>query len=582
MTGPDMIHGRPPRFAAWLMSPIRANRSVYFKVAIAAFMINLFALVSSLFTMTVYNLIIPNNATSSLIALSIGLAIILVFDFILKILRAYFVDVAGADIDSDIGDSVFQQLLNLRMDHRRGSTGGLASMMRELETLRDFFASATITAVVDVPFIIITLTVLAMIGGWLVLVPLILIPVVVIAGLLTEPALDRLSAKSMSHAMHKQSVLVETIGGLEMVKSVSAGSLLRRRWSESVFHHSRSSLMQRLVGNISVTVAGTGQQIAYAGIVVAGVSMINAHTLTTGGLIACSILSGRAISPLTQIASLLSRLNATRTAYRQLNSVMETPVEGAGQNALKLDRISGQIEFKAVTFSYPGATEKALNDVSFTVTPGEKIALLGRVGSGKSTVARMILGLYPPEDGLVMLDGTEIRQLDMQELRRHIGTVMQDTVLLSGSVRENIRLDRPYVDDDEMLRAAQISGTHEFMGRIANGYDLTLADRGESLSGGQRQSIGLARALAGKPAMLLLDEPSSAMDDQTESGLLDRLSEEIKDRTVLVITHRLPILRLVSRIIVLDQGRVVADGARDAVLKQLASSRISDRQAVSK
>jgi ATP-binding cassette, subfamily C, bacterial LapB len=570
MNDASLVEGRPPRFADWLMEPIRANRSVYVKVAVAAVMINLFALVSSLFTMTVYNRIIPNNAISSLIALTIGLGIMLIFDFILKILRAYFVDIAGADIDSDIGDSVFSQLLALRLDQRRGSTGGLASMMRELETLRDFFASATLTAVVDVPFIIITLIVMAMLGGWLVMVPIALIPVVVIVGLMTEPTLDRLSAKSMSQAMLKQSVLVEAIGGLEMVKSVSAGPLLKRRWNDAVDHHSRTSLIQRLVANISVTVAGTGQQIAYAAVVVAGVGMINAQDLTMGGLVACSILSGRAVAPLSQIASLLSRLNATRTAYRQLNSLMETPIEGAGQNALKLDKVAGGIEFKDVTFSYPAATEKALDGVSFKIAPGEKVALLGRVGSGKSTIARMILGLYPPSEGLVMIDGTEVRQLDALSLRKHIGSVMQDTVLLSGTVRENIQLDRPHVDDDELLRAAQISGTHDFMGRVANGYDLVLADRGESLSGGQRQSIGLARALAGKPPVLILDEPSSAMDNQTEQGLLERLEGELKDRTVLLITHRLPLLRLVTRIILLDQGKIIADGPRDGVIQQLS------------
>ncbi len=570
MNDASLVQSRPPRFADWLMEPIRANRSVYGKVAVAAVMINLFALVSSLFTMTVYNRIIPNNAINSLIALTIGLGIMLIFDFTLKILRAYFVDIAGADIDSDIGDSVFSQLLALRLDQRRGSTGGLASMMRELETLRDFFASATLTAVVDVPFIIITLIVMAMLGGWLVMVPIALIPVVVIVGLMTEPTLDRLSAKSMSQAMLKQSVLVEAIGGLEMVKSVSAGPLLKRRWNDAVDHHARTSLIQRLVANISVTVAGTGQQIAYAAVVVAGVGMINAQDLTMGGLVACSILSGRAVAPLSQIASLLSRLNATRTAYRQLNNLMETPIEGAGQNALKLEKVAGGIEFKDVTFSYPAATEKALDGVSFKIAPGEKVALLGRVGSGKSTIARMILGLYPPSEGLVMIDGTEVRQLDALSLRRHIGSVMQDTVLLSGSVRENIQLDRPHVDDDELLRAAQISGTHDFMGRVANGYDLVLADRGESLSGGQRQSIGLARALAGKPSVLILDEPSSAMDNQTEQGLLERLEGELKDRTVLLITHRLPLLRLVTRIILLDQGKIIADGPRDGVIQQLS------------
>ena len=569
-----IIHPKP-RFADWMMQPIRENRGVYVKVAVAAVMINLFALVTSLFTMTVYDRVLPNNATSSLIGLSIGLGIILIFDFTLKILRAYFVDVAGADIDRDIGENMFTRLLSIRLDQPRGSTGGLAQMLRELETLRDFFASATLVAIVDVPFIFVTLAVMAMIGGWLVLVPLVLIPVVVIVGLLTQPMMDRLSAKSMEQSMLKQSVLIETIGGLEMVKSANAGALLTRRWDDAVENHASTSMSQRLVSNISVTVAATGQQIAYAGVVIAGVGMIASQSLTMGGLIACSILAGRAVAPLAQIATLLSRLTMTRTAYRQLDKFMETPREGGGADSLLLDKVQGQIEFRDVHFAYPGATEATLNGVSFTIRPGEKVAVLGRIGSGKSTIARIVLGLYPPAKGLVLVDGTEVRQLDASRLRRHIGSVLQDTVLLSGTVRENIVLDREQVDDEELLRAARLSGTHDFMGRLANGYELRLADRGESLSGGQRQSIAVARALAGKPSILLLDEPTSAMDAQTEVGLIDRLQGELADRTAIIITHRLPLLKLVSRILVIDQGKVIADGPRDAVLKQISKPQVS-------
>jgi ATP-binding cassette, subfamily C, bacterial LapB len=559
------------RFADWLMDPIRANKSVYVKVAVAAMMINLFALVTSLFTMTVYDRVLPNNATASLIGLSIGLGIILIFDFVLKILRAYFVDVAGADIDRDVGETVFSRLLAVRLDQPRGSTGGLASMMRELETLRDFFASATLVAVVDVPFILITLIVMALIGGWLVLVPIALIPVVVIVGMVTQPQMDRLSAKAMGQSMLKQSVLIETIGGLEMVKSAGADRLLTRRWDEAVEAHASTSMLQRLVSNISVTVASSGQQIAYAGVVIAGVGMIADQSLTMGGLIACSILSGRAVAPLAQVASLLSRLTMTRTAYRQLDRFMEMPTEGGGEGSLALDKVAGKIEFRDVHFSYPGATEAALSGVTFQINPGEKVALLGRVGSGKSTIARLVLGLYPPSEGLVMVDGTEIRQLDVAKLRRSVGSVLQDTVLLSGSVRDNIALDRENVDDEELLRATRLSGTHDFMGRLANGYELRLADRGESLSGGQRQSIAVARAIAGRPSILILDEPTSAMDNQTEMSLIDRLQGELADRTALLITHRLPLLKLVSRIILLDQGKVIADGPRDSVLKQITA-----------
>ena len=569
MSADSLIKVPKPRLAEWLMEPMRRNRATYWKVAVAAVFINIFGLLTALFTMTVYDRVVPNNAISSLVALSIGLGIVIIFDFILKMLRAYFVDHAGAQIDRDIGESVFERLLAMRLELKKGSTGALAGMMRELEALRDFFASATLTAVVDVPFILLTLLIVALIGGQVVIVPALMVPMVILIGWLTHPAMERLSARAMGEGLLKQSVLVEAIGGLETVKTAGAAPLLSKRWLKAVREHSDSSLRQRLVAAIGVTFATSAGTISYAGVVIVGVNMIAEQELTMGGLIACSILAGRAIAPLAQISQLLSRITATRTAYRQINEMMEMPPEGPEGDPIKLRAVEGRIEFRNVGFRYPGAAERALDGVSFTIQPGEHVALLGRVGSGKSTIARLILGLYPPEDGVILVDGTDIRQLDPANLRANIGAAMQESVLLTGSVRENIGLGRAQVDDEELLRAAQISGTHQFIGQIANGYDLRLADRGEGLSGGQRQSIAIARALAGRPAILLMDEPTSAMDSQTETGLIQRLQEELKGRTLVLITHRPPLLQLVQRIILLDKGKVVADGPRDAVLKQI-------------
>ncbi len=571
MNSENPIKMPTPRLAAWLLEPIRRNRPIYTKVAVAAVFINIFGLLTALFTMTVYDRVVPNNATASLIALSIGLAVVIIFDFILKMLRSYFVDLAGADIDRDIGDSVFQRLLAMRLELKKGSTGALAGMMRELEALRDFFASATMTAIVDVPFILLTLLLVWLLGGIVVLVPAIMVPLVILVGWLTNPALERLSAKAMGEGLLKQSVLVEAIGGLETVKTSGAAPLLSKRWLRAVQSHSDSSLRQRMVGAIGVTFATSAGQIAYAGIVIVGVNLIAERELSMGGLIACSILGGRAIAPLVQISQLLSRIQSTRTAYRQINEMMMMPPEGPEGEPLRLAKINGKIEFRNVAFRYPGQTERALDGVNFTINPGEHVALLGRVGSGKSTIARLVLGLYPPEDGLIMVDGSDLRQLDPQNLRENIGAAMQESVLLTGSVRENILLDRQGLDDEELLRVADISGTHQFMGQIANGYDLRLADRGEGLSGGQRQSISIARALAGSPPIVIMDEPSSAMDSQTEQALIQRLNQELKGRTLVLITHRPPLLQLVQRIILLDRGKVVTDGPRDAVLRQITA-----------
>ena len=570
LTDIEMPRGR---MATWLSEPLKANRGIYLKVALAAAMINFFALITALFTMTVYDRVVPNNATDSLIGLSIGLVIILIFDFALKIVRAYFVDVAGARVDRDIGKSIFDRILQMRFDHGRHSTGGLSGLVREIDTLRDFFASATITALVDLPFIALTLTVIAIIGGWLVMVPLLMIPLVVIAALITQPLMRRLSAESLSGQLGKQSVLVETIGSLETVKSANAGSILSRRWDAAVTDHAGASLRQRLLSTIPINIAGTAQTTAYTGVVIFGVFAISDQTLTMGGLIACSILAGRVVAPLGTIAQLLTRANAARTAYTQINRLMEQPVEGPEGSGLHLSSVEGAIEFRNVDFRYPGAAEMALRDVSFKVRPGEHIGIVGPIGSGKSTIARLTIGLYWPTSGLILMDGIDIRQLSPAALRPKVGALFQDNTLLTGSLRDNIMLCREDIDEDEMMRASQVSLAHEFIARMPQGYDLTLADRGDGLSGGQKQSIALARALIGRPPIIILDEPTSSVDVETERRLIENLRNEFAGRTLILITHRPSLLRLVDRIIMLSSGRILADGTPEAVNARISKLR---------
>ncbi|MFM5924796.1 MAG: type I secretion system permease/ATPase [Novosphingobium sp.] len=564
------------RLAPWLAGPLRQNRSIYLKVGIAAAVINFFALVTSLFTMTVYDRVVPNNATDSLVGLTIGLAIVIVFDFILKLLRAYFVDVAGARIDRDIGKSIFQQILDMRLDLGKGSTGGLAGLVREIETLRDFFASATLSALVDLPFVFITLGVMAIIGGWIVMVPIVLIPLVIATALISQPVMRRLSAESLGEALGKQAVLVETIGSLETVKSANAGAMLAERWDKAVTGHAGASLRQRVISTVAINMAGSVQTLAYTGVVIFGVFAIANHQLTMGGLIACSILSGRAVAPLGTIAHLLTRINAARTAYRQIDRMMEQPPEGPEGSGLQIGTVQGGLEFRDVDFRYPGAPELALTKVNFRIKPGEHVALIGPIGSGKSTIARLLIGLYPPTSGLVLIDGTDIRQFGPQSLRSKVGALFQDNVLLTGSIRDNIILERAHIDEDEMLRAAQVSMAHDFISQFPSGYDLMLADRGDGLSGGQRQSIAMARALAGKPPVLIFDEPTSSVDTETEARLLKNLRAEFEGRTLILITHRPSMLALVERVILMARGRVVMDGTPEQItgrVTQLAAAR---------
>jgi ATP-binding cassette subfamily C protein LapB len=564
------------RLAEWLAGPLRKNRATYLKVGVAAVMINLFALVTALFTMTVYDRIVPNNATDSLVGLTIGLVIILGFDFALKLLRAYFVDVAGARIDRDIGKAIFKRILTMRMDLGRKSTGGLAGLVREIETLRDFFASASVTAMVDVPFIFITLGVIALIGGSIVWVPLLMVPLVIGTALLTQPVMRRLSAQTLGEALGKQAVLVETIGSLETVKSANAGDMLAGRWDTAVTGHAGASLRQRLVSTVAINMAATAQTMAYTGVVIFGVFKIASQELTMGGLIACSILAGRAVAPLGTIAHLLTRMNAARTAYGQIDRLMEQPAEGPSGAGLELKNLAGGIEFRDVDFRYPGAPELALTGVSLRIEPGEHVALIGPIGSGKSTIARLMLGLYPPTSGLVLIDGSDLRQLTPGSLRNKIGALFQDNVLLTGTIRDNIKLGRDDIDDEEMLRASKVALAHDYISRMPSGYDLVLADRGEGLSGGQRQGIAMARALIGKPAILVFDEPTSSVDGETEARLIANLRREFEGRTLVLITHRPSLLALVDRVVLLSRGRVVMDGTPDSInrkVTQIAAAR---------
>lgn len=571
MTVSDRIELYRPRIAPWLLDPIRANKRLYLQVFLAAALVNLFGLATSLFSMTVYNRIVPNNALDSLVALSLGVAIVLVFDFVLRMIRGYFIDVVGQRIDRTVGTAIFDRMLTMRLGDRKSSSGAFAGMLREFEALRDFFASATLAAIVDVPFIVLFLVVIWAIGGGLVLVPLLLIPLVIGVGWLSQPALARLAAQGMTDGMSKQGVLVEAISGLETIKSSSAGPLLARRWATAVRDHAAVSLRQRLIAAISINVAQSAQTICYVGVVIAGVTLIAKGGLSMGGLVAVSILAGRAVSPLSQIANLLTRITHTRTAYAHLDRLMQGGSESRSDiSYLRRPVLDGAIEFRHVTFRYPGASARALDDVSFRIEPGERVAIVGRVGSGKSTITRLILGLYEPSEGAVLVDDADVRQLHPNDLRHNIGAVLQDVFLLTGSVRENISLGEPAIDDAAVLRAARISGTHDFIGTTANGYDLRLADRGEGLSGGQRQSIAIARALAHERPILLFDEPTSAMDIQSENALITRLEPELRGKTVILVTHRQSMLRLVDRLIILDKGRVVAAGPRDDVLKSFA------------
>lgn len=558
----------------WLFGPLRDNAKIYGQTILAAMIVNLLGLISSFFIMTVYDRVLPNQAIESLVALTIGVLIAHLFDFLLKSLRGYFVDIAGQRLDAVVGARVFDNLISMRLDARRGATGATAGLIREFDNLRDFFSSATLVALVDLPFIFLFIATIALMAGPLAFIPLIGVIAAIAVGVIIQPLILRHTKNAMSEGHHKHAVLIETLAGLETVKSVAAADLMRERWRKGVMRQAKVSTIGRFINSAAVNFAGFVQQISQVGVVVLGVFLVGDGLISTGALIGSVILTGRAMAPLAQVAGLLGRLNGALASFKALNQLMATKSEiDPKREYLRRNKLDGKIEFREVSFFYPGQKSRALDDVSFTIEPGERVAILGRNGSGKSTIVRLITGVYEPSEGSVLADDTDIRQLHAQDLRANIGAVLQDVCLFSGTIRENIALGLKRLSDEDVLRAAKIAGVHEFVGAGEGGYDQMLTERGEGLSGGQRQAIALARALAPDPAILLLDEPSSALDAQSEAQLISRLETATRGKTFLVVTHRMQMLKLVDRVIVLDRGRIVLDGHRDEIVRAMTNAR---------
>jgi len=556
------------RHGHWFWGPIFRMRWVYVQVALAALLVNLFAVSSSIFSMIVYDRVIPNNAIDTLIALLIGVSIIFLSDFAIRTVRGYFLDMASSKSDSAIADALFEQMLDAQMKTRRGSSGSLASTLKEFESIREFLTSATLTTFIDIPFALVFLVVIWLIGGPMVYVPLLAIPVMLFTGLAVQPQLKRLIQESQEDGHHKHAILVETLAGLETIKSLGAGALMRRRWQEAVVHQSNVGLKSRMLAQLATNVANTAQQFVQVGVITLGAFLVREGQLGFGSIIACTILAGRAIAPMAQITQLLTRMNQTVLSYRTLDKLMNQEREHEhGRVFMSRPDFQGAIEFRNVTFTYPGAAKPTLENVSFQIAPKEKVAVIGKVGSGKTTVSKLILGLYQPDSGSVLIDGVDVRQIDPSDLRRALGVVLQDIWLIGGTVKQNIALGGSFPTDEEILRAAQISGVDDFVKQHPQGYGMRLGERGEGLSGGQRQAIAVARALLGKPKILLFDEATSAMDLGSETALLQRLGTEISDCTFVTITHKASLLQMVDKIVVIDQGRVAMQGTPDQLMK---------------
>lgn len=554
----------------WFWGVLKENKGIYKEVALAAVMINMFALASSLFTMNVYDRVVPNNAFETLWVLSAGVITVFFFDFVIKNLRAHFLDIAGRKADVKISAMLFEQLMGMTMTARPASAGVLASNMREFEGLRDFFTSATITALIDLPFLFLFIVLIAVIAGPLAFVPLAGIPIVAGAGWFLQRPLRAITRQSMNESALKNALLFETISGLETIKVQAAEGHTQRKWEELTEKASRTAVKSRRLSAFALNFAVMIQQIISVAVVIVGVYLIADGKITMGALIASVILSGRAMAPLAQVAGLLTRFNQSRESLIQLDDLMKKPVERpAGKHFISKPALQGRIEFQDVLFHYPGQAVPALNHVSFTIEPGEHVGVIGAVGSGKTTLERLLLNLYQPDSGSVMLDATDVRQIDPGDLRRSVGAVQQSPYLFYGSVRENITMGHETAPERSVLRAAEMAGVMEFLRDSQAGLDTPVGERGDSLSGGQRQSVAIARALLYDPPVLILDEPTASMDPASENRLLKRLHELCKGKTTILITHKGVMLSLVQKIILIDRGRIVAYGPKDEIIAKL-------------
>ncbi len=560
----------------WFWSAFLENKQTYYKVMLAATLVNFMSVGSSIFIMVVYDRVLPNSAYESLYALTIGMALVITFDFVLKMLKTYFIDYAGEYVDKNVGDTIFNRLLDAPTAVVTGPVGATANTFREFDSVRDFFTSATLSLIVDIPFIFLFIFVIYLIAGPLAYIPLVAVPVVLLIGILIQPFLARVSEDLGQHNQEKQSVLVETITGIESIKVLGGGDLVKERWNDAATKQSSRSRLSRALAQIAVNSAQSAQQICLVGIVFYGVFLVSEGTVSMGGMVAAVLLSSRTLAPLAQIANLFGRANNAKTSYKRLASFMEETQEDdvseKNKGAIRREKL-GSIEFKDTTYRYPEADLDTLRSINLSVNEGEKVAILGRNGSGKSTLMKLASGLFKASDGLVMYDGVDIKQLHTDDLSKSIGIVLQDVQLFSGSIRENITMGREDINQDDLINAGKLSGLDDFVSKIPGGYDLQLSDGGKGLSGGQRQSIALARAIVHKPTHFILDEPTSAMDMNAENIFISQMGSIMQDSTMLIVTHRMPLLNLVDRIIVMNEGQIVEDGPKEEIINKLNQPR---------
>lgn len=556
----------------WFWSTLKLSFGIYRDVIYASLLINLFVIASPLFTMNVYDRVVPNNAIETLWVFAIGVVIVYTIDAFLKFTRTQLLESAAKKSDVIMASIIFEKVLDLKMSHIPTSVGSFSSHLKDFDNIRSFLTNATMAAIIDLPFSIIFLFIIWYIGGAIVAIPVITMAFIIgYAFFIKKPLRDSIDDTKEAGA-NKSSILIETLNNIETLKTLGTLNQVQWKWEESTGDIATKSMKTRLLSASIPTITQLLIQLNTVMIIIYGVYLIQDFALSMGGLIAIVILTGRALSPMGQVAGILTNYENTKASYDAINDIISQPSERpSGKKFVERPDFSGHIEFVNVTFSYPKTGFQILKNVSFVIKPGERVAIIGRIGSGKSTIAKLILGLYEPDSGQILIDGIDINQIDPADLRKNIGYVSQDIMLFRGTVKDNITYRASHSSDSDMLRASIISGTSEFVKKHPKGYEMPIGERGQGLSGGQKQSIGIARAFLLDSPIMLLDEPSNAMDQLSESRLIESLDENLKGKTTLLVTQKMNLLKIVSRVIVMNEGKIFIDAEKDVALKKLQS-----------
>ena len=565
---PTFVHKQHKKH--WFWDTLKLSWPIYKDVLLASLLVNLFVLASPLFTMNVYDRVIPNNATETLLVFAVGIITVYILDSFLKYFRTKMLETAAKKSDVIMSSIIFEKVLDLQMAFHPKSVGSFASNIRDFDAIRSFLTNATMSVLIDLPFAVIFLWVIYYIGGTIVFIPVTMMVLILLYALIIRKPLERSIESTHEASARKNGILIETLQNIETIKTQGMSGQIQWQWEESVGEIAQKSLYSRMLSASVPTVTGFFVQLTTVFIVMYGVYLIKELELTMGGLIGIVILASRTVAPMGQVAALLTNYSDAKSAYDVINTITSQPMERLqNQHFIERETFKGKIEFSHVVFSYPESEVPALNDVSFTILPGEHVGIIGRIGSGKSTIEKLILKLYEPTEGSILVDDIDTAQIDPARLRNFIGYVSQDVSLFRGTVKDNILYRAPTASDEKLLEAAQLSGADEFIKRHPLGFNMPVGERGHGLSGGQRQSIGIARALISDAPVMLLDEPTANLDQLSESRLMSHFSKAFENKTLILVTQKLQLLSHVSRVIVMHEGKVYLDGPRDEVLKKL-------------